>query len=123
LSELSRPEKVVYLIWCFVANVDNGGFSAFFYNNGGEHADETVLALRTVGYENIADLLLRVIALFPNSVVPADIEERNRAWNNLPEEKRSTVIQAADSTFFGIGSEALFRRTWEYWEREAGSPT
>jgi hypothetical protein len=49
LNALSPAERVVYLIWCFVADVDNGGSSAFFYNSSGEYADETLAALRARG--------------------------------------------------------------------------
>jgi hypothetical protein len=123
LSALSPAEKIVYLVWCFVADVNNGGSSAFFYNSSGEYADETVAALRAVGSGDIADGLERIVALFPNSLVPTDIDDRNRAWESLPQRKTSTMVEAADSAFFKVGSEELFRQTWEYWQREGRSPT
>jgi Domain of unknown function (DUF4375) len=114
LSVLNPSEKAVYLVWCFVANVNNGGFSAFFYNSPGEYAAETVESLRSVGCENVGDELQSVMALFPNSVVPADLEERNRAWNELPAHQRAKVVDAADAAYFKFGSKTLFQRTWEY---------
>lgn len=123
LSALSPAEKVVYLVWCFVADVSNGGSSAFFYNGSGEYTDETLVALRVVGCGNIADGFKRIVALFPDSRVPVDIDDRNRAWDSLPERRRGTTVKAADSAFFKLGSDELFRRTWEYWQRERSSPT
>jgi hypothetical protein len=121
LSGLSRPEKVVYLMWCFVADVSNGGSSAFFYNSSGENADETEAALRAVGCGDVADRLLSIIGLFPASVVPRDIDERNSAWNKLSERRRGAMVKAMDTRFFKLGSEGLYRQTWEYWLREGGA--
>lgn len=49
IKVLSNPEKTIYLIFQFEGEVNNGGFSQFFYNRSSDFANDTAAALREIG--------------------------------------------------------------------------
>jgi hypothetical protein len=114
LASLGPRERVVYLVWCFAGEVNNGGLAQFFFNSSGEYATETVDALRQVGCSVSARLLERAIALFPNGV-PKDIEERNAAMGSTPETVGATW-KALDDDYFTADSNQIYARLCRYWE-------
>lgn len=61
---LSNPERVFFCVWSLEAEVNNGGFSRFFYNSAGDYAAETPGALKTIGAAGMADLVERAMAVF-----------------------------------------------------------
>lgn len=96
-SSLSGPEKIFVYVENVEREVNNGGFSQFFYNSSGDYAHESVDALQAIGAEATADLLQKAIEQFPNGRVPKDEDERTAvldqidetaedAWNNLDDE-------------------------------------
>jgi len=89
LNALSPREQVLFLAWCYAGELDNGGIAQFFCNSCGEHAAETVAALRVLDLNDLAAILEEAsAALFPEG--PAqDIDERNEQMgaNELVDEK------------------------------------
>jgi hypothetical protein len=99
IQRLSPPARTTYLVVCFDGEVINGGFGQFFANASGEHAVETLKALRLVGATLSADLLAKALALFPGSVVPADPERRNELLRELEAEHRG-FLDELDQTYY-----------------------
>ena len=59
-DELGVVDKILVAIWGVEAEVNNGGFSQFYINSAGDNALETPAALREIGAERIAGVVLRV---------------------------------------------------------------
>ena len=83
-SSLSADERIWYNIECLIAQVDNGGLISHYYNSGADYNKETIMDLITFGFQDIADLLLQINKLFPNSEPSTDINERNDVISSWP---------------------------------------
>jgi hypothetical protein len=70
-------QYAVNLYLNYQGNAGNGGHSQFFTNPVGAYANETLLALKELGFQNIHEVLARAVAVFPGSKVPKDWKERN----------------------------------------------
>jgi Domain of unknown function (DUF4375) len=79
-------QYAVHLYLNYEADVGNGGHSQFFMNPAGAHANETLGALRDLGFQNVHDILLRAIVVFPGSQVPKDWKERNDLVKGFPDD-------------------------------------
>jgi hypothetical protein len=98
LKELSEPQKNFYLNQVLEAEVNNGGFSQYFLNNG-EYAHETVDSLKAIGAEKTADLLQKAINKFPKSKVPKDWDERYDRLEKI-EDKDDEIWDKFDDKFY-----------------------
>ena len=65
-TSLDGFEKTVTCVSWVSFEVDNGGFSGFFYNSAGDNANETVDALTLIGANEAAKALEDAIRCFPN---------------------------------------------------------
>jgi len=68
----STPQKVFSAIWAVESEVNNGGFSQYFFNNSAESAWFVVEALETVGAPKTADICRRAIATAFPAGLPHD---------------------------------------------------
>ena len=75
-ARLSRPEKIVGCLTELEMEVNNGGFHQYYWNSSGDHALETVDALRSLGAEHTANLLAAANAVFGGEGPSADREQR-----------------------------------------------
>ena len=115
LDALTPAERNVFLVWSYPAAINDGGHDSFFYNCHGDNAHETVQALHDIGSDDFAQLLSRAIDLFPDRYIPRDIEERNDAYQGLPE-SATEVIEQLDQEFFALDSgDELLSRLLKYW--------
>jgi len=57
----SLPQKVFSAIWALESEVNNGGFSQYFFNSSNESAGFVAEALETVGAQKTADICRRAI--------------------------------------------------------------
>jgi hypothetical protein len=96
-QKLTEEEKVIVYIEELEREVNNGGFSQFFFNSSGDYADEVIQSLRIIGSTRFLSLMESAIAQFPNSLAPKDTKERRELlkqigdkadpiWNNLDSE-------------------------------------
>lgn len=76
IENLTASQRVFYLNQSLEREVNNGGFHQFFFNSSGDHADETVGALDSIGALRTAELLREAISQFPAGKVPRDPDER-----------------------------------------------
>ena len=72
LRGLTGPERVLFLAWQFVGEVNNGGIRQFLCNPSGAHAAETPAAFEEVSLSRVASLLRRALVTggppwFPHS--------------------------------------------------------
>lgn len=82
---LTGPERVFLCVWNLEAEVNNGGFGQYFDNSAGDHAAATPAALRSLGADEMAELVERAMALFGPAGPPADREARWAAMESLPD--------------------------------------
>ena len=89
IDKLSKCERIIYLVGDLESEVNNGGFSQFFFNNSGRYANETIDALKSIDAKNTAPLLKEAISIAENSIASwkADgdelTEEQNKKLNLL----------------------------------------
>lgn len=76
----------VHLYLNYQGDVGNGGHCQFFSNPVGAYADETLAALKELGFHRIHDILSRAVAVFPGSQVPEDWSARNALVEGFPKD-------------------------------------
>lgn len=89
-ESLSRAERV----WFNLEPLTTGGLFDQYMNYGAEHIEKTIEDLVYLGFDDIADLVRQMNMLFPDSIPPKDIDERNEViqkWT-VDQEKQMGVI-------------------------------
>jgi Domain of unknown function (DUF4375) len=82
----SDPQKVFSAIWAVESEVNNGGFSQYFFNSSCETAGFVPEALEKIGALRTAEICRRAIAVaFPDGL-PADPESIRSAASDFPDE-------------------------------------
>ena len=98
-EELSEEEKTIVYIEELEREVNNGGFSQFFYNSSGDFSEKTILALRNIGSIKFLRLVETAIARFPGSFVPRNRTERVEKLEEI-EDDDSSVWDDLDEAFY-----------------------
>lgn len=98
-EKLSMEEKTIVFIEALEREINNGGFSQFFFNSSGDFVAETVEALKKVGSSKFLALLEAAIAQFPGSYIPKDQGERQDILDTL-ENDAEPVWQKLESEFY-----------------------
>lgn len=82
----SFPQKVLSAIWRMEAEVNNGGFSQYFFNSSRASAWFVVAALEEIGAPKTASICERAIATaFPYGL-PEDLDSIRSAAADFPED-------------------------------------
>jgi hypothetical protein len=97
LDSLTPSEQVFHAVWCFEAELNNGGFDQFFFNASGDHPAETVAALERIGASSCAAIVRRACALFPNATPSPDRHSR--------QEQLESITDANDEAFEALDDE------------------
>ena len=74
-ANLSKAEQVFVAVWELEAEINNGGFSQYYWNSAGDQGALVPDALETIGAPTMAGIVRRTNALFPNGP-SADRDER-----------------------------------------------
>ncbi len=99
LTKLTPAQQIFYFNQCFERELNNGGFNQYFYNSSGNYAHETIAALTTIGANNMAGILQKAIAAFPNAQVPTNWEQRQDVVLEI-EEEANELWEALDQEFY-----------------------
>ena len=105
-SSLNADERIWFNIQCLIDAASDGGLISHYYNSGADYNKETIIDLTTLGFQNIADLLLKINKLFPNSEPSIDIDERNdiiSSWSDNDE--LNSWLEQLDTQFYGEAEE------------------
>ena len=98
---LSVDERIWYSIQCLIGDVCNGGLISHYYNSGADHNKETIIDLVTLGYQDIADLLLQINKFFPSDKPSVNIYERNDTILTWEESSEfDNWLEQLDSQFY-----------------------
>lgn len=85
LDSLTKTEQAFVLVWELEAEVNNGGFSQYFFNRGGGHALATIAALEAIGAHATSQILRRAVRLFGQGGPSLDQASRQRQPEALPD--------------------------------------
>ncbi len=96
IEKLNEHERVFYVTQILEQEVNNGGFSQFFYNSSGDFSNELVDAFTKIGALKTAEICKKALAVF-NGNVPSDRDEREELLDNLD---CDDVLSECDDEFY-----------------------
>lgn len=99
MEKLTEQQKQFYYNQCLEREINNGGFSQYFFNSSGNFAHLTVLSLRTINANTTADILQKAIDQFPNKEVPQNRTKRQVILEQI-EEVANPIWEELDQKFF-----------------------
>ncbi len=99
MSVLSEAERIFYITQTLEMEVNNGGFSQYFYNSSGNFSNELVRAFTAIGADTTAAICQKAIDAF-GCEIPADREERIEMLDELESDDFDEILEECDSAFF-----------------------
>lgn len=100
LKKIPEPQKVVWDVWSAKALLDNGGVPYYLTGDYVDYAGRS-RSFRRLGLGACADALDRACAVFPQQLVPDDVEVRKKAITTLPDEVVDAWDGLTDDYFCG----------------------
>jgi Domain of unknown function (DUF4375) len=82
----SRPQKTFSMVWALEAEINNGGFSQYFFNRSAETVPWVAEALVSLGALHAADICQRAIEVAFPLGLPSDPEAISAEAANFTEE-------------------------------------
>lgn len=99
MSVLSEAERIFYITQTLEMEVNNGGFSQFFYNSGGKFSNELVVAFTAIGANATAAICQKAISAF-GCDIPVDRDEREDMLDELESDEIDEILEECDGAFF-----------------------
>ena len=99
MSVLSEAERIFYVTQTLEMEVNNGGFSQFFYNSSGNFSNELIGAFSAIGANATADICRKAIAAFGRDI-PVDRNERQEMLFELESDEIDEILQECDDAFY-----------------------
>ena len=102
IEDLNDKQRVFYIVQTLEMEVNNGGFSQFFFNSNGIFAGELISSFKKIGAIKTAEICKKAVSIFGDKIyadrnelqdflVPDDEEE---------EEKIEEILNECDDAFF-----------------------
>ena len=99
MSVLSEAERIFYITQTLEMEVNNGGFSQFFYNSSGNFSNELVSAFTAIGANTTAAICQKAIAAFGRDI-PVDRDKREEMLDELESEEIDEILEECDGAFY-----------------------
>ena len=99
MSALSEAERIFYITQTLEMEVNNGGFSQFFYNSSGNFSNELVGAFTAIGANATAAICQKAISAFGRDI-PVDRYEREEMLDELESDEFDEILEECDNAFF-----------------------
>lgn len=99
MSALSEPERTIFITQSLELEVNNGGFSQFFYNSGGDFTAELVAAFTAIGAERTAAICRQAIVAFGQEL-PADRDARLALLDACESDELDEALAECDNAFY-----------------------
>ena len=99
MSVLSEAERIFYITQTLEMEVNNGGFSQFFYNSSGNFSNELVKAFTAIGANATAAICQKAVAAFGRDI-PVDRDERQEMLDELESEEINEILEECDDAFY-----------------------
>jgi hypothetical protein len=117
MAGASPGQVILYCVHYFDAEVRNGGFHQYFMNSTGDAALITLEALKRLGEDERAGLLVAAMARFPGGIAPRRQSERQAVLSAIAyREDWRPWIQPIETTYYALDGDVLQRRIQEYVE-------
>lgn len=84
-ASLNERDQVLVAIWGVEAEVNNGGFDQYYFNDAGDQALYVPTALRAIGAHRMAEIVERANTLFGTGGPPASHPQRQAALFRITE--------------------------------------
>ena len=110
MDKLSAPERAFYVALLLMGEVDNGGFSQFFFNYSGDCANEVVAAFTEIGAIPVAEICKKAVSVYGDSV-PADRAERESLL--VENDEVDNILEECDNAFYAYGDK-LEEQVFQY---------
>ena len=92
-NSLTASERIWFNVRQIIDSTNDGGLISYYYNSGAGNVYDAIDDLKSIGFENIADLIQKYNkTLFKGNIVPKDIHERNTFIDNL-DDKTDGLLQ------------------------------
>ena len=98
MSALSEAERIFYITQTLEMEVNNGGFSQFFYNSSGNFSNELVGAFTAIGANVTATICQKAISAFGRDI-PVDRDEREEMLDELESDEFDEILEECDKAF------------------------
>ncbi len=112
ISLLSKPEKVFYITQSLEMEVNNGGFSQFFFNFSGNFSNELTETFYEIGAKKTAEICQKAIAILQKDI-PLDRDERVKMLKKYESQEIRKVWEECDKEFYEY-QEDLKNLSYEY---------
>ena len=102
MEVLNDEQRVFYITQALEMEVNNGGFSQFFFNSDGCFSNELVASFEKIGAMKTAEICKKAISIYGDKV-PTDRDERETVLttdDENEEERIETILNECDVEFF-----------------------
>ena len=99
LTFLTSTERTFYLCQEFESEINNGGFSQFYFNSSGNYCYETPKALNEIGAMHTSKIVEKANALF-GYILPNDKKEREILLDELVTDEMNEKLDSLDREFY-----------------------
>lgn len=118
MDKLSDCERVFYITQTCEMEVNNGGFSQFFYNSSGDFSNELVQSFQDIGAVKTAEICQKALGAFEREL-PVDRMEREELLDELMSDEVERILDECDTAFYRY-EENLNALNYAYiWENKA----
>lgn len=104
-EHLSSDERIWFNVRILIDAVDNGGLISFYYNSGADYLDGLMADLKTIGAQDIVELLEQINALFPGQKPSRDIDKRNQVIDSWHDGENNNLLEQLDKKFYALEAE------------------
>ena len=99
MSVLSEAERIFYITQTLEMEVNNGGFSQFFFNSSGNFSNELVSAFSSIGANTTAAICQKAIAVFGRDI-PVDRGDRQDMLAELESDEIDELLRECDDAIY-----------------------
>lgn len=119
IEKLNSYERVIFVTLELECEVNNGGFSQYFYNSSGNRSNELIEAFREIGAVKTAGICKKALSAF-DFQMPADREKREELLDEYDWETADSILEECDDKFYDYADELetlnyeYIVKNWEY---------
>lgn len=106
MERLSKEERIFYVVQQLEIEVNNGGFSQFFFNSSGDFANELYDAFMAVGAAKTAEICKRATEAF-GKPMPSDRTKRAAFLDDCRSEGAEAILSNCDDEFYKYEEDLL----------------
>lgn len=101
-DKLTDAEKTVFCIDGLLREMENGGFSQFFYHDMGALASDTLDALKNIKSRDAVELMDQLLDMFDSREVPGDEDARIKVFEEIESDHADTVAALDDAYYDSV---------------------